>query len=65
MAMAMAMTLFSGALLVVTGDLAADEGELQLEAGRKFQKNCRGCHQPPDLRYATDLAWLDQIKRTS
>ena len=26
---------------------------------------CIRCHQPPDLNFPTDRAWLDQIKRTS
>ena len=34
------------------------------EAGAKFQRNCMGCHTPPDLRFATDRAWLGQIRRT-
>ena len=25
---------------------------------------CTQCHQPPDLQFATDQAWLDQVHRT-
>lgn len=32
---------------------------------QKFRKNCMHCHQPPDLRFASDRAWLDQLKRTA
>ncbi len=35
------------------------------EAGAVFQKNCNSCHQPPDLKFATDRAWLDQLNRTA
>ena len=35
------------------------------EAGLMFQKNCISCHQPPDLKFATDRAWLDQLNRTA
>lgn len=35
------------------------------EAGAMFQKNCISCHQPPDLKFATDRAWLDQLNRTA
>ncbi len=35
------------------------------EAGTKFRQNCLGCHQPPDLRFATDRAWLGQIRETA
>jgi hypothetical protein len=35
------------------------------ETGAKYQKNCMGCHQPPDLRFATDKAWLGQIRETT
>ena len=35
------------------------------EAGRIFEKNCISCHRPPDMAFATDRAWLDQINRTA
>ena len=35
------------------------------EAGALFQKNCLGCHQPPDVTFATDRAWIDQLNRTA
>ena len=35
------------------------------EAGRLFEKNCISCHRPPDMAFATDRAWLDQIDRTA
>ena len=44
---------------------AQDHGVLAREAGAKFRKNCMQCHQPPDLRFETDRAWLGQIERTA
>ena len=35
------------------------------QAGKLFEKNCMPCHHPPDLEFATDRAWLDQINRTA
>ena len=35
------------------------------EAGANYQKNCMSCHQPPDLRFATDRAWVGQIRETA
>jgi hypothetical protein len=34
-------------------------------AGRTFRKTCFHCHQVPDLRFGTDLVWLDQLHRTA
>jgi hypothetical protein len=34
-------------------------------AGGQFQARCVRCHQPPDLNFATDRAFLDQVHRTS
>jgi hypothetical protein len=39
--------------------------ELVTSIGAKFQTNCMHCHRPPDLRFRTDRAWLDQIHRTA
>lgn len=35
------------------------------KVGERYRKTCAHCHQSPDLRFATDLAWLDQIRRTA
>lgn len=35
------------------------------EAGRLFEKSCLACHRPPDARFETDRAWLDQVNRTA
>jgi mono/diheme cytochrome c family protein len=43
---------------------AADTAALA-EAGAMFQKNCISCHRPPDLKFAADRAWLDQLNRTA
>ena len=47
------------ALAVVSTATAAET------AGAQFQANCLNCHQPPDLNFATDRAWLEQINRTA
>ena len=38
-------------------DRPGSEAERQL-----FQNRCANCHQPPDLRFATDRAWLRQVE---
>ena len=35
------------------------------DAGQVFVRRCSSCHQAPDLRFATDRAWLDQVNRTA
>ncbi len=35
------------------------------EAGQTFKQRCQSCHQAPDLNFATDRAWLDQVNRTA
>ena len=34
-------------------------------ARQAFEQRCANCHVPPDLRFATDRAWLDQVRRTA
>ncbi len=34
-------------------------------AGEIFAARCASCHTVPDPGLRTDLAWLDQIKRTT
>ena len=43
----------------------AQSDALVAKVGAKFRRNCTHCHQPPDLRFATDKAWLDQVHRTA
>ncbi len=35
------------------------------EAGKVFQARCQSCHPPPDVKFATDRAWIDQLQRTA
>lgn len=35
------------------------------EVGDRFRKTCMHCHQSPDVRFATDRVWLDQVRRTA
>ncbi len=32
---------------------------------KTFNQTCAKCHAPPDAKFTTDLAWLDQVNRTS
>ena len=48
----------------VPSTLMAEEKKLVREAGIHYQKTCMACHVPPDLRFATDRAWLGQIRET-
>jgi hypothetical protein len=34
-------------------------------AGNQHWKGCVRCHQPPDLAFATDRAWLNQVRETA
>ena len=49
---------------VATAALAQTDARVA-ESGRMFQQRCVSCHQPPDLRFSTDRAWLDQVNRTA
>jgi hypothetical protein len=44
--------------------LTAPEVRGQEKPPAKVWQSCVACHQPPDLRFATDQAWLDQVHRT-
>ena len=35
------------------------------KVGDRFRKTCMHCHQSPDIRFATDRVWLDQVRRTA
>ena len=55
---------------MLAGSLAAEEApkvsaDLVAETGAKFRKNCMSCHVVPDLRIASDRAWLSQIRETA
>ena len=45
--------------------VAAQSDALVAEIGAKFSRSCTHCHQPPDLQFASDRAWLDQVHRTA
>jgi len=34
-------------------------------AGKLFADRCVACHSVPNPKLATDLAWLDQVNRTT
>ncbi len=56
----------AGVLGLLSAQVASAQTEAEMaEVGKRFQRSCMHCHQPPDLQFATDRAWLDQIKRTA
>ena len=55
----------AAAALLVASSAAAQSDGLVAEVGANFARNCVLCHQPPDLRFATDRAWLGQVDRTA
>lgn len=61
----LAGVLIAGELLAAepAGKPSQDAAQIA-DAGAKYRKGCITCHQPPDLRFATDKAWLDQVMRT-
>ncbi len=44
--------------------MAQDKTRLEF-AKQTFSKTCILCHQPPDLNFATDRAWLNQVRQTT
>lgn len=58
--------LFATGLSVLPASLSAEIDDAAIaDAGARYQRNCMGCHQPPDTRFATDLAWIGQIRETA
>jgi hypothetical protein len=51
-----------GILALCLAGAGAHAGE---PAGKLFVKRCAVCHAIPDAAIRTDLAWLDQVNRTS
>lgn len=58
------MGLFASPVLLAQEEKPLAATEIA-EAGAKYQKNCMGCHAPPDRRFASDRAWIGQIQETS
>lgn len=56
---------FSILLIAVESVTPSSADTTPEDAGKAFRANCTSCHQPPDLRFETDRAWLDQIHRTA
>lgn len=46
------------------GTTAAQAADGHAQAAQTFRARCVSCHQPPDLAFRTDVAWLDQVNRT-
>ncbi len=54
----------SAAAICYAEDEAKPE-DAAVHARSVFEKRCANCHVPPDLRFATDRTWLDQVRRTA
>ncbi|MHC4407517.1 MAG: hypothetical protein ACYS0E_05585 [Planctomycetota bacterium] len=52
-------------LLIAAVGLACAPAEAGESVGKMFGKRCAACHTVPDPAIRTDLAWLDQVNRTS
>ncbi len=67
-----ALLLLPLALLPATAETAAGqdrssepEADEVPDPARLFEQGCQACHQPPDLQFAVDRAWLNQVKDTA
>jgi hypothetical protein len=58
-------SLVAVATLLGASTVAAQDNALVAKIVANFRNTCTTCHQPPDLKFATDRAWLDQVYRTS
>ena len=54
---------FAGAAALLAAKPSAAGGEKSV--GAMFVARCATCHTVPDPAIRTDLAWLDQVNRTS
>ncbi len=58
------------AVIVITtvmasvGSGVAQSPDELAKAAHTYKSQCVNCHQPPDLSFSTDRAWLDQVHRT-
>ena len=63
-------TAFASCLGLLFAAVAFDVGFAQEApkdhgAGALFAKRCASCHTVPDVRFATDRAWMDRILVTA
>ena len=52
-------------LMILALGLASAHAEAGEPVGKMFAERCASCHTVPDPAIKTDLAWLDQVNRTS
>ena len=52
-------------VLGLTGIAALTEAGETDYVAKTFAQRCASCHTVPDPMIRTDLAWLDQVKRTT
>jgi len=63
----LAVSLFATALLSATPSAQAPQHRRAKapSASELFSSACIACHVPPDPKFATDLAWLNQVTDTA
>ncbi|MHC4941228.1 MAG: hypothetical protein ACYTHK_20020 [Planctomycetota bacterium] len=52
-------------LLITILGACCSRADAAESVGKMFAKRCAACHTVPDPAIKTDLAWLDQVNRTS
>ena len=56
---------FAVLVLGLTSFAALTEAGETDKVAKTFAQRCASCHTVPDPMIRTDLAWLDQVKRTT
>ena len=62
---AVGMRILAGLLIGAALIPLAETTGQSLSAGEMFAARCANCHTVPNPALRTDLAWLDQINRTT
>ncbi len=60
-----ALRLIPLVLLLVIASMAIGQGEGEFKPGPFFKSKCSMCHVMPNPKLPTDLAWADQVLRTT
>jgi hypothetical protein len=52
-------------LALVPSAFAQSDAKTKQRVKKMWADRCASCHTVPDPKIATDLAWLDQVERTT
>ena len=52
-------------VLAGAGQVAAQHRDHPIHPAQLFRSKCAECHTVPDTAFATDRAWLEQVKVTA